>query len=75
MLIEDDASTIRVTRSTHYTNTCVKLTIVPHVSYSERIAIAKVSLYIVFLGVKDVILVSLRGDEKKRRMTVGLSPI
>ena len=39
--VEDDASTISQTPTTHYTNTCVKLTIVTHVSFSERIAIAK----------------------------------
>ena len=35
--IEDDSNT---TLTTHYTNTCVKLTIVTHLSFSERIAIA-----------------------------------
>ena len=39
--IEDDSNT---TPTTHYTNTCVKLTIVTHLSYSERIAIANLSL-------------------------------
>ena len=31
------------TPTTHYTNTCVKLTIVTHLSFSERIAIANLS--------------------------------
>ena len=35
--IEDDSNT---TPTTHYINTCVKLTIVTHLSFSERIAIA-----------------------------------
>ena len=38
--IEDDSNT---TPTTHYTNTCVKLTIVTHLSFSERIAIANLS--------------------------------
>ena len=41
--VEDDASTISQTPTTHYTNTCVKLTIVTHLSFSERIAIANLS--------------------------------
>ena len=43
--VKDDASIISQTPTTHYTNTCVKLTIVTHllVSFSERIAIAKLS--------------------------------
>ena len=41
--VEDDASTISHTPTTHYTNTCVKLTIVTHISFSERIAIANLS--------------------------------
>ena len=41
--IEDDASTISQTPTTHYTNTCVKLTIVTHVSSSVRIAIGNLS--------------------------------
>ena len=45
--VEDDASTISQTPTTHGTNTCVKLTIVTHLlSFSERIAIANLS-YIV----------------------------
>ena len=40
---EDDASTISLTPTTHYTNTCVELTIVTHLSFSERIAIANLS--------------------------------
>ena len=43
--VEDDASTISQTPTTHYTSTCVKLTIVTYLSFSERIAIANVSLY------------------------------
>ena len=41
--VEDDASTISLTPTTHYTSTCVKLTIVTHLSFSERIAIANIS--------------------------------
>ena len=41
--VEDDASTISQTLTTHYTNICVKLTIVTHLSFSERIAIANLS--------------------------------
>ena len=41
--VEDDASTISQTPTTHYTSTCVKLTIVTHLSFSERIAIANLS--------------------------------
>ena len=41
--IEDDASTTSQTPTTHYTNTCVKLRIVTHLSFSERIAIANLS--------------------------------
>ena len=36
--VEDDASTISQTPTTHYTDTCVKLTIVTRLSFSERIA-------------------------------------
>ena len=43
-IIEDDASTISQTPTIHYINTCVKLTIVTHLSFSERIAIANPSL-------------------------------
>ena len=43
--VEDDASTISQTPTTHYTNTCVKLTIVTHLPFSERIAIANLSLW------------------------------
>ena len=42
--VEDDASTISQIPTTHYTNTCVKLTIVIHLSFSERIPIANLSL-------------------------------
>ena len=41
--IEDDASSTSQTPTTHYTNTCVKLTIVTDLSFSERIAIASLS--------------------------------
>ena len=37
--VEDDASTISQTPTTHYTSTCVKMTIVTHLSFGERIAI------------------------------------
>ena len=47
--VEDDASTISQTPTTHYANTCVKLTIVAHLSFSERITIANLS-YNLFLG-------------------------
>ena len=45
--VEDDASTISQTPTTHYTSTCVKLTIVTHLSFSERIAIANLSYYLI----------------------------
>ena len=45
-VFEDDASTISQPPTTHYTNNCVKLTIVTHLSFSERIAIANLSFYI-----------------------------
>ena len=41
--IEDDVNTTSQTPTTHYTNTCVKPTIVTHLSFSERIAIANLS--------------------------------
>ena len=44
--VEDDTSTITQTPTTHYTNTCVKLTIVTHLSFSERTAIANLSLIV-----------------------------
>ena len=43
---EDDANTTSQTLTAHYTNTCVKLTIVTHLSFSERIAIANLFLII-----------------------------
>ena len=46
--VEDDASTISLTPTTHYTNTCVKLTIVTHLSFSKRIAIA--NLYDIYIS-------------------------
>ena len=48
--VEDDASTVSQTPTTHYTNTCVKLTIVTHLSFSERIAIANLSLSFILRG-------------------------
>ena len=44
--VENDASTISQTPTTHYTSTRVKLTIVTHLSFSERIAIANLSFII-----------------------------
>ena len=41
--IEGDACTTSQTPTTHYTNTCVKVTIVTHLFFSERIAIANLS--------------------------------
>ena len=41
--IEDNANTTNHTSTTHYTNTFFKLTIVTHLSFSERIAIANLS--------------------------------
>ena len=41
--IGDDASTKSQTPATHYTNIRVKLTIVTHLSFSERVAIANLS--------------------------------
>ena len=41
--VEDDASTVSQIPTTHYTNICVKLTIVTYLSFSERIAIANLS--------------------------------
>ena len=45
-IIEDDCSSTSQTPTTHDTNTCVKLTIVTDLSFSERIAIANLSSYI-----------------------------
>ena len=42
--IEDDTSTTSQTPTAHYTNACVELTIVTYLSFSERIAIANLSL-------------------------------
>ena len=39
----DKESTVRLLPTTHNTNTCVKLTIVTHLSFSERIVIANLS--------------------------------
>ena len=50
--VEDDASTMSlITPTTHYTNTCVKLTIVTHLSFSERIAIAHLSFISVAVAI------------------------
>ena len=38
--VEDDASTTRQTPTIYYSNTCIELTIVTQLSFSERIAIA-----------------------------------
>ena len=56
--VEDDASTISLTPTTHYINTCVKLTIVTLLSFSEHIAIANLS----YLSVAY----SLNGAQKVR---------
>ena len=59
--VEDDASTISQTPTTHYTNTCVKLTIFTRLSFSERIAIANLSskrsyvLYLLVAGNTEII--------------------
>ena len=57
--VEYDASTISQTPTTHYTNICVKLTIVTHLSCSERIAIANLSyiyiMYQVLLGLTGLL--------------------
>ena len=47
--VGDDASTTSQRPTTHYTNTCVKLTIVTHLSFSERIAIANLSFIKILL--------------------------
>ena len=47
--IEDNANTTSQTSTTYYTNTCFKLTIVTHLSFSERIAIANLSYNYVFM--------------------------
>ena len=44
-IIEDDGSSTSQTPTTHDTNTCVKLTIVTDLSFSERIAIANLSFH------------------------------
>ena len=44
--VEDDASTINQIPTTHYTNPCVKVTIVTDLSFSERIAISNLSFFI-----------------------------
>ena len=55
--VEDDASTISQTPTTHYTNTCVKLTIVTHLSLSERIAIANLSYIIIYYSILLYIII------------------
>ena len=47
--IEDDASNTSQTLTTYYTNTCVKLTMITYLSFSERIAIANLSFTLVVL--------------------------
>ena len=42
--VEDDASSRSQTPTTHYTNTCVELTITTDLYFSENIAIANLSL-------------------------------
>ena len=42
-IIENDGSSTSQTPITYYTNTCVKLTIITDLSFSERIAIANLS--------------------------------
>ena len=59
--VEYDANTISQTPTTHDTNTCVKLTIVTHLSFSERIAIANLS----FSFQSDGKLNALPGTERK----------
>ena len=53
--VEDDASTISLPPTTHYTNACVKLTIVTHLSFSERIAIANPSYDNISIGDGSVV--------------------
>ena len=55
--VEDEASTISQTPTTYYTNTCVKLTIVTHLSFSERVAIANLSS--TSLGGKTVVSIQV----------------
>ena len=43
-IIENDGSSTSQTPTTHYITTCVKLTTVTDLSFSERIAIANLSL-------------------------------
>ena len=62
--IEDNASTTSQTPTTHYTNTCVKLTIVTHLSFSERIAIANLGY-----SVAEAPILGLSG--KHETTTVG----
>ena len=47
--LEDDASTTSQTPTTHYTNICVKLTIVTHLSFSKRIAIPTNLSYVLII--------------------------
>ena len=73
-IIEDDGSLTSQTPTTHYTNTCVKLTIVTDISFSERIAIANLSY------AKNVFVLFLSGVPARRLMqvysiTVSFSPV
>ena len=56
---EDDASTISQTPTTHYTSTCVKLTIVTHLSFNERIAIANLSYFLYLCWTRSVLYFDL----------------
>ena len=61
--VEDDASTKSQTPTTHYTNTCVKLTIVT-LSFSERIAIANLSLHGIYYYYTFLITVYVKEGSK-----------
>ena len=60
--VKDDASIISQTPTTHYTNTCVKLTIVAHLSFSERIAIAN----LIFIVYRDPLTTRLLVSQSAR---------
>ena len=70
--VEDDASTICQTPTTHCTNTCVKLTIVTHLSFSERIAVANLSFSFYLYHPKNRILhdLEISVNNNKRISTV-----
>ena len=55
--VKDDASTRSQTPAIHYTNTCVKLTIVTHLSFSERIVIANLSYEVVVCWFIEMLMV------------------